>query len=97
MNWLTLPAPTPEYRFHTTRKWRFDYAWPDKKIAIEVEGGVWTGGRHTRGAGFVADCEKYNTAAAMGWLVFRFTPQQMRKFEFMKYVEFFFLPKKAPL
>lgn len=41
-------------------------------IAVELEGGVWTGGRHTRGSGFIADCEKYNRAAAMGYFVFRF-------------------------
>lgn len=67
-----LPAPVQEHRFHATRKWRFDLAWPERMIAVEVDGGVWSGGRHTRGAGFVADCEKVNEATAMGWRVFRF-------------------------
>lgn len=71
-----LPAPVQEHRFHPIRKWRFDLAWPERMIAVEVDGGVWSGGRHTRGAGFVADCEKTNEATAMGWRVFRFpTPR----------------------
>jgi very-short-patch-repair endonuclease len=72
-----LPAPESEYRFHPSRRWRFDYAVPDKSVAIEVEGGAWISGRHTRGAGYVADLEKYNTATVMGWRVLRFTPQQI--------------------
>lgn len=55
-----------EYRFHPTRRWRFDYAIPAHHIAIEVEGGVWTGGRHTSPKGFLGDIEKYNTATHMG-------------------------------
>lgn len=45
-----LPAPVAEYRFHETRKWRFDHAWPDRKLALEIDGGVWQngGGRHNR-------------------------------------------------
>ncbi len=62
-----------EYRFDDSRKWRFDFAWPDRFIAVEVEGGTWACGRHTRGSGFELDCEKYNSAAAQGWRVFRFT------------------------
>ena len=69
-----IPVPVYEYRFHSTRKWRFDYAWPDKKLALEVEGGVWTQGRHTRGSGFVGDMEKYNAAATMGWRILRVQP-----------------------
>lgn len=68
-----LPDPEREYRFHPVRKWRFDFAWPGKMIAVEVDGGTWSGGRHTRGAGFEKDCEKVNTAVLMGWRVFRFT------------------------
>ena len=72
-----LPAPTPEYRFHGTRKWRFDYAWPKLMVALEVEGGVWMRGRHTRGSGFVKDMEKYNEAALMGWTVLRVQPDEL--------------------
>lgn len=76
-----IPEPSLEYRFHPDRKWRFDYAWIPQKIAMEIEGGVWSGGRHTRGAGFLKDMEKYNQAARLGWRVFRFTPQQLVKCE----------------
>lgn len=65
-----------EYQFHPSRKWRFDYALPQHRIAIEIEGGVWTGGRHIRAQGFLGDMEKYNTAAIMGWRLLRFTPDQ---------------------
>lgn len=66
-----------EYKFHPERKWRFDYAIPAHKIALEVEGGVWTQGRHTRPHGFLGDIEKYNTATLMGWRVFRTTPTEL--------------------
>ena len=72
-----IPLPTTEHKFHEGRKWRMDYAWIDNKIALEVEGGVWTGGRHTRGQGFINDCEKYSEAAIAGWCVIRVTPQQL--------------------
>lgn len=82
-----LPEATPEYRFHGTRKWRFDYAWPRWKVALEVEGGVWTGGRHTSGVGFAKDIEKYNHAAAMGWLVLRCEPKNLNKAETFAYIK----------
>lgn len=66
-----------EYKFHPERRWRFDYAIPAYKIALEVEGGVWTQGRHTRPQGFLGDVEKYNTATLMGWRVFRTTPTDL--------------------
>lgn len=66
-----------EYRFHPTRRWRFDYAIPAHKIALEVEGGVWTGGRHTRPQGFLGDVDKYNTATTMGWRVLRTIPDEL--------------------
>lgn len=70
-----LPMPTSEYRFDAKRRFRFDKAWVGQKIALEIDGGVWSGGRHTRGAGFMRDQEKTNLAALQGWLVFRCTPQ----------------------
>lgn len=69
----------PEYRFHPVRRWRFDFAVPEHMLAIEVEGGSYVQGRHTRGKGFAADMEKYNTATLMGWSVLRYTPQQVDK------------------
>src|SRR5262245_52209213 len=72
-----LPLFHPEYAFAKPRRWRFDYAWPDLKIALEVEGGAFSGGRHTRGAGFRNDLEKYNAATSAGWRVFRVLPEQL--------------------
>ena len=66
-----------EHKFHPIRKWRFDYAIPEHKIAIEVEGGVWTGGRHTSPKGFLGDIEKYNAATVMGWRVLRTIPDDL--------------------
>lgn len=60
------------------RKWRFDFAWPARHVALEVEGGTWTGGAHTRGAHFESDCEKYAIAAIQGWRVIRATTDQVR-------------------
>ncbi len=76
---VKLPEPVREHRFHETRKWRFDFAYPSQKLAIEVEGGVWSGGRHTRGSGFTNDCEKYNAALMNGWRVYRCTPDMIKK------------------
>ena len=72
-----LPVPVREYRFHPARRWRVDYAWPEHRLAVEIEGGAWIGGRHTRGSGFVRDIEKYNSLAVMGWSLLRFTPRQI--------------------
>lgn len=72
-----LPLPVAEHRFHPDRKWRFDFAWPEHLVALEVEGAIWTGGRHTSGAGFVKDMEKYNAAAAMGWRIVRCQPKTL--------------------
>ena len=73
-----LPEPVTEYRFHATRRWRFDYAWPNWHVALEVDGGTWVAGRHSRGAGYERDCEKLNTATLLGWRVLRFTTAMVR-------------------
>ena len=74
---LNGPKLTPELKFHPTRKWKFDFAHEATKVAIEIEGGTWSGGRHTRGAGYAKDCEKYREAALLGWTVFRFVGSQI--------------------
>ncbi len=70
LKWLQI---IKEHQFHPIRKWRFDYAIVELKIAVEVDGAVWVGGRHNRASGYIADMEKLNTAASMGWLVLRIT------------------------
>ena len=71
-----LPEPEPEYQFHPRRKWRFDFAWPDRGIALEIDGGTWISGRHNRGSGFLRDMEKLREAAILGWRVLRCTPKE---------------------
>jgi hypothetical protein len=68
-----------EYRFSHSRRWKFDFAWPSIMLAVEVEGGVYSGGRHVTGSGYTADCEKYNQAALKGWTVLRYTPAMLKK------------------
>ena len=70
-------AGVREHPFHPARKWRFDLAWPALMVAFECEGGVWGRGRHTSGAGYSADCEKYSVAAVLGWRVIRATTKQI--------------------
>ena len=81
-------APTHrEWKFHPERKWRFDLAWVSKKVAVEVHGGTWTGGRHTRGTGFEKDREKMNEAALLGWLVLEVTGDQIRSGQALGWIE----------
>lgn len=66
--------PVREYQFAPPRKWRFDFAWLDAMIAVEVEGGIFVRGRHVHPKGFLNDMEKYNTATRLGWRVLRWNP-----------------------
>ncbi|MFN4186709.1 MAG: DUF559 domain-containing protein [Acinetobacter johnsonii] len=67
-----------EFKFHPSRKWRADFHLKDKKILVEVEGGIWSNGRHTRGKGYLGDLEKYNAATMMGYQVIRFSTEQVK-------------------
>lgn len=73
-----LPAPEQEYRFDDNRRWRFDFAWPDCRLGVEVNGGEWSEGRHNRGGGMADDYEKLNAAVIAGWRVLQFTGSQVR-------------------
>lgn len=84
---VKLWEPIREYKFDSIRKWRFDFAWPNLRLAVEIEGGIWTGGRHTRGQGFLDDCEKYNQAALVGWMVLRFPTEQINSGEALQFIE----------
>lgn len=76
-----------EHKFHPLRRWRFDRAWPERQVAVEIEGGVWTRGRHVRPQGFINDCEKYNAAALRGWLVLRLVPRAGWLDEAIEYIK----------
>lgn len=86
---VKLPAPECQYRFARPRRWTFDLAWPDRKLACEVEGGIWIrgGGRHNRASSFEKDASKYNEAALNGWAVLRVTTQQVTKGEAIQLLE----------
>lgn len=75
---LRLPEPLREFRFMPPRRFRFDFAWPDLKVALETEGGTWASGRHNRGTGYESDCEKYSEAAIRGWRVIRVTGKMVK-------------------
>lgn len=79
MLWKAVDGPPleREYRFHTERRWRADFAQVQARCLIEVEGGIWVNGRHNRAAGFNADLEKYLEAGLAGWRVFRLGPDQI--------------------
>lgn len=70
--WRVMHGPklVRELRFAPPRRWRFDFAHEGAKVAIEIQGGVWSRGRHARGAGMAKDYEKANAAVAAGWRVF---------------------------
>jgi very-short-patch-repair endonuclease len=74
-----LPRPIPQYRFDPVRKWRFDFAWPDVRLAVEIDGGLFSRGRHQRAAGYQADCEKFNAAMLAGWRVLRYTTRDLTR------------------
>lgn len=71
-----LPEPVPEYQFEPSRKWRFDFAW-QAMVALEVQGGIWTRGRHVRPAAMLKEFEKLNRAAVLGWRILFVTPDQL--------------------
>ena len=68
---MKLPHALREHVFDSRRKWRFDFAWPDYSLAVEIEGITYDGGRHQRKDGFEKDLEKYEAAMLQGWTVYR--------------------------
>lgn len=96
-----IPDPVREYRFSetTARKWRFDFAWPDQKLAVEIEGlmhygknedGSAKAGRHQTARGYQGDLDKYNTATIEGWAVLRFSQHHVKTGEAIRTLETLF-------
>lgn len=72
------PEPLEEHHVLGDRR-RFDFAWPDRKVAVEVHGGVFSSGRHIRGRGFIADRAKMRAAILAGWIVLEFTTTEFEE------------------
>lgn len=86
--------PVKEHRFHDTRRWRFDYAFPDIKLAVEYEG-IFSGkSRHTTLKGYDGDAEKYNEAVLLGWRVLRVTALSLRDGRAFRQIEQALKPKE---
>lgn len=90
-HWTTLfsklPSPLRQHKFHTDRKWAFDFAWPEWKLAVELDGGSWIKGGHNTATGQARDYEKHNAAVRLGWRVLRFnTPMMKNMAEVVEYV-----------
>jgi len=75
---LRIPPPEREVRVCPERMWRFDLAWLDVQLGVEIDGGLWGAGRHARGAGAEEDRRKIATATALGWTVMSVTPDMIR-------------------
>jgi very-short-patch-repair endonuclease len=88
---IGLKKPVKEYKFCSTRRWRADYCWTHEKIIVELEGAIWTGGRHVHPVGFKKDMEKYNSMAEDGWTLLRYDPnhidwEQIKRVYYLKKV-----------
>ncbi len=78
-----IPEPVAEHRVCKDRRWRFDWAWVEDKVALEVQGGCWTHGKHSRGKGQLNDFAKANRAVVLGWKLLYCTPSQIESGEIM--------------
>lgn len=76
-----------EYKFHPQRKWRADFKIEGYPILIEVEGGTYSNGRHSRGTGFAKDAEKYNAAQKLGYYVLRGDTNQVKSGELLRDIQ----------
>jgi very-short-patch-repair endonuclease len=82
-----IPRPERQYKFHPTRLWRFDFAWPELKVAVEIQGGAFMrrkgrggrGGGHTTAIGQAKDYEKHREAAVRGWKLLPFNSHELQK------------------
>jgi hypothetical protein len=79
-----LPAPAEQFQVHESRKWQWDFAWPWLRICVDLDGGIYTGGAHSRGARIEKDHEKRNAAAADGWTVLLFGPKAVTSASFVE-------------
>ena len=79
---------TREYKFHSKRRWRLDFAWINQKIGVEVEGGIWLPrSGHNTGVGISRDVEKGNALTLLGWKLIRVTGKMIKNGEALVILE----------
>jgi very-short-patch-repair endonuclease len=93
---IGLPAPETEVRFHPVRKWRADYLWREPKLIVEVDGGVFVQGRHSRGSGVEKDCEKFAEAMVLGYHVLRVTTRHVKNGQALGWIEKLLNGRRVP-
>ncbi|MHB1176089.1 MAG: hypothetical protein ACYCZJ_13300 [Sulfuriferula sp.] len=84
---IKLPEPEREFKFHPTRRFRFDFCWPQKMFAVECDGAHWVNGRHSRGKGVDSDCEKYALAMLDGWRILKVTSTHIKSGQAIQWIE----------
>ena len=86
---IGLPQPETEVRFHPVRKWRADLLWrePHVRLIVEVDGGLFVAGRHSRGATREKDMEKAAAALALGYRVMHVSPRHVRNGQAVSWIE----------
>ena len=82
-----IPLPEPEFRFAPPKRYRMDFAWPEHKLALEIQGGIWIRGRHTRGAALLKEWTKLNLAASMGWRFIYCQPADLLKLTTIQFIK----------
>jgi len=81
---LGLPEPTRELQIIAQRRFRWGFAWPERRLAVEVQGDIWRRTNAGRSAGhanpsrIAKDYEKHNLVTLLGWRVLYFTPGMIR-------------------
>lgn len=88
---MGLPTPKRQYRFNPERKWKCDFAWPELRLIVEVEGGIWMAdgkGGHNRGSRMIEDMNRQNWALLNGWLMLRFADKHIKSLEAVKAIDF---------
>ena len=78
---------TPQFTPLPPRKWRWDVAFEQSRLLVDVQGGTWANGRHTRGYGYEQDCEKWNSATVAGWRILIVTTQQVEDGRALTWIE----------
>jgi very-short-patch-repair endonuclease len=76
-----LPEPEREAAVIPGRKFRFDFAWLEQRLLVEVNGGTYTKGAHSTGQGIARDYEKANLAVLQGWRVLSFDGKSVKSGE----------------